>query len=363
MSHALQIAKYGIYSTDPNPNVGCVIVKDDTIIAEGWHQLAGQPHAEINALNTLPTDTDITAATCYISLEPCVHHGRTSPCVDALIAAGIKRAIIATLDPNPLVNGKGIQALNAANIETSTGLMQTQARQLNAGFIMRKTIGRPLIRCKLAMSLDGRTALSNGNSQWISSAESRNDVQRLRARSSAILTTAATIIQDDPSLNVRTTELPAWTKYGRQPLRAILDSNLATPTDAKILHIPGEVIIFHRSNDRHKQIQLEATGARLVAIEESAGTQFLLTVVQYLAKEKRINEILIEAGATLSGALLQAGLIDELIIYLAPTLLGTDAKALFQLPLLEDMSTRCTLNFTDIRSIGSDIRITATIQQ
>lgn len=360
MSRALQIAKRGLYSTDPNPRVGCVIVKNDTILAEGWHKRAGQAHAEVDALNKLSVDA--VGATCYISLEPCVHHGRVSPCIDALIGAGIKHVIMATTDPNPLVNGKGLRALNEANIKTSIGLMQTQARELNAGFEMRMTMGRPFVRCKLAMSLDAKTALADGNSQWISSVESRSDVQRLRARSSAILTTAATVIKDDPSMNVRTTAALAWPNYDRQPLRTILDTNLAIPTSAKILHLLGDVIIFHASNDQDKQTALENIGVRLVMIDAQEKQQFLTTVLQHLAEKNEINEILVEAGATLAGSLLQARLIDELIIYLAPTVLGSDAKGLFTLPLLTEMSNRHLLKFTDIRSIGTDIRITATIQ-
>ncbi len=365
MSRALQIARRGLYSTDPNPRVGCVLVKDNTVLAEGWHQKAGQPHAEIEALKNASENNasvNVTGATCYVSLEPCVHHGRTSPCTESLIDSGIKRVVAAMLDPNPLVSGKGLQQLNDAGIETASGLMETQARELNPGFEMRMKEGRPFVRCKLAMSLDGRTALANGESKWISSAESRMDVQKLRARSSAIMTGVGTIIADDPSMNVRLSE-EKNIKHQRQPLRVILDSDLDISLDAKILSLPGDVMIFHASENSDKKQKLANIGAELKSVEEKRGSAFLEYVLAYLAREKEINEVLLEAGSTLSGEILQAGLIDELIVYLAPTLLGPDAKSLFQLPMIENMKDRVSLNFSDIRTIGQDIRIKATIKR
>ena len=371
MSRALQIARRGLYSTDPNPRVGCVIVKDDNILAEGWHQKAGQPHAEIEALKNIAENNaleNVSGATCYVTLEPCAHHGRTSPCTEALIAAGIKKVVAATIDPNPLVASKGMQQLNESGIETTSGLMETQARELNSGFEMRMRGGRPLVRCKLAMSLDGKTALHNGDSNWISSAESRMDVQKLRARSSAVMTGARTVIEDDPSMNVRSPEAFGWTaeewaENGQQPLRVILDSRLDIPVDAKILNLPGDVIIFHASEDEEKKNKLANIGVELVAVDAKRGVEFYQYVLNYLAKEKEINEILLETGSTLSGEMLQAGLIDELIVYLAPTLLGHEAKGLFQLPMINDMSDRVSLNYSDIRTIGKDIRIKATINR
>ncbi|MFT5425477.1 MAG: diaminohydroxyphosphoribosylaminopyrimidine deaminase [Gammaproteobacteria bacterium] len=371
MSRALQIARRGLYSTDPNPRVGCVIVKDDIVLAEGWHLKAGQAHAEIVALKNISENNaleNVTGATCYVTLEPCAHHGRTLPCTEALIAAGIKKVVAATIDPNPLVAGKGMQQLNAAGIETTSGLMEIQARELNPGFEMRMKHGRPFVRCKLAMSLDGKTALHNGDSNWISSEESRMDVQKLRASSSAVMTGARTVIEDDPSMNVRSPEAFGWTaeeweENGKQPLRVILDSRLDIPVDAKILTLPGDVIIFHASEDEEKKNKLENIGVELVAVDVKRGVEFYQYVLNYLAKEKEINEILLETGSTLSGEMLQAGFIDEVIIYLAPTLLGQDAKGLFQLPMIEDMSDRVVLNFSDIRTIGQDIRIKATINR
>lgn len=371
MSRALQIAQRGLYSTDPNPRVGCVIVKDNSVLAEGWHQKAGHPHAEIEALKNASennTFADVSGATCYVSLEPCAHHGRTPPCTEALIKAGIRRVVAATIDPNPLVAGKGLQQLNEADIETESGLMEAQARELNPGFEMRMKQGRPFVRCKLAMSLDGKTALSNGNSQWISSDESRMDVQRLRARSSAVMTGIGTVIADDPSMNVRSGEalqstVGEWPTHGRQPLRVILDSDLEISPDAKILGLPGDVIIFNASECGDKKKQLANLGVEMVSVEAKRGSAFLEYVLRYLAREKEINEVLLETGSTLSGEMLQAGFIDELIIYLAPTLLGQDAKALFQLPLIDNMSDRISLNISDIRTIGKDIRIKATINR
>ena len=365
MSRALQIARRGLYSTDPNPRVGCVIVKGNTVLAEGWHQRAGQPHAEIEALKIATeknASANITGATCYVSLEPCVHHGLTPPCTESLIDSGIKRVVAAMLDPNPLVSGKGLQKLNDAGIETVSGLMEAQARELNPGFEMRMREGRPFVRCKLAMSLDGRTALANGESKWISSAESRMDVQRLRARSSAVMTGVGTVIADDPSMNVRLSE-EKKTEGQRQPLRVILDSELDIPLDAKILSLPGDAMIFHASEDSDKKQKLANIGVELVTVEAKRGAAFLEYVLRYLAREKEVNEVLLETGSTLSGEMLQAGLIDELIFYLAPTLLGPDAKGLFQLPMIEKMADRVSLSFSDIRTIGQDIRIKATINR
>ena len=366
MSRALQLARRGLYSTDPNPRVGCVIVKDDVVLSEGWHQKAGQPHAEIEALNNAKENNaseNISGATCYVTLEPCAHHGRTPPCTESLISAGIRKVVAATIDPNPLVAGKGLQQLKDAGIETASGLMEAQASELNPGFEMRMKQGRPLVRCKLAMSLDGKTALSNGDSKWISSPESRMDVQKLRARSSAIMTGIGTIIADDPSMNVRLSETSEWDGDVRQPLRVILDSRLEISPEAKILNVAGDVIIFHASGDEEKKQKLENTGAELVFVKEKRGSKFLEYVLAYLATNKEINEILLETGSILAGEMMQAGLIDEIMIYLAPALLGHGAKSLFQLPLLDNMSDRISLDFYDIRFIGKDIRIKATVNR
>jgi diaminohydroxyphosphoribosylaminopyrimidine deaminase/5-amino-6-(5-phosphoribosylamino)uracil reductase len=366
MSRAIHLARRGLYSTDPNPRVGCVIVKDDVVLSEGWHQKAGQGHAEIEALNNAKqnnTTDNVSGATCYITLEPCAHQGRTPPCTESLIEAGIKKVIAASIDPNPRVAGKGLQQLKEAGIESVSGLMEAQAVELNPGFEMRMKQGRPFVRCKLAMSLDGKTALHNGESKWISSPESRMDVQKLRARSSAIMTGIGTVIADDPSMNVRLSESSEWARHGRQPLRVILDSDLEISSEAKILNISGDVIIFHQSDNKDRVEKLENKGAELVTVEEARGSAFLKQVLNYLATEKEINEILLETGSTLAGEMLQAGFIDELIIYIAPALLGQDAKSLFQLPMIEDMTDRISLDISDVRSIGKDIRIKATVNR
>ena len=366
MSRALQLARRGLYSTDPNPRVGCVIVKDDVVLSEGWHQKAGQAHAEIEALKNAKGNNlseNLSGATCYVTLEPCAHHGRTPPCTESLINAGIKKVIAATIDPNPLVAGKGLRQLKEAGIETASGLMEAQAGELNPGFRMRMQQGRPFVRCKLAMSLDGKTALSNGESKWISSSESRMDVQKLRARSSAIMTGIGTVIADDPSMNVRLSESSEWAKNGRQPLRVILDSDLEISPEANILNVTGKAIIFHQSDNKDRIEKLENKGAEIITVEGARGSIFLKLVLNYLATEKEINEILLETGSTLAGEMLQAGFIDELIIYIAPALLGQDGKGLFQLPVLDNMSDRISLYFSDIRSIGKDIRIKATVNR
>ncbi len=356
MSRSLQLARRGLYTTDPNPRVGCILVKDYNVLAEAWHEYAGGPHAEINALQLAgdnAKDTD-----CFVTLEPCAHTGKTPPCTESLIKAGVKRVVAATSDPNPLVAGQGLKALEAAGIKTEVGLMQSQAQALNPGFEMRMRDGRPFVRCKLAMSIDGRTALASGESHWISGEESRMDVQRLRARSSAIMTGINTVLADDPSLNVREIDT-----NGRQPLRVILDSELRTPKTAKMLELPGETLIFTVSENTERQDELGDVSAQIVKLQSSDKKEFLCSVLQYLAEEREVNEVMLETGATLAGSMLDAGLIDELIFYVAPTILGHDAKALFQLPGIKAMSDHVQLAFTDVRMIGNDCRITAKIRK
>jgi diaminohydroxyphosphoribosylaminopyrimidine deaminase/5-amino-6-(5-phosphoribosylamino)uracil reductase len=355
MSHALQLARRGLYTTDPNPRVGCILVNGNEVIAEGWHQIAGSPHAEINALQQ--AGKKAKEADCYVTLEPCVHTGKTPPCTDALIKAGIKCVIAATVDPNPEVSGKGLEKLQAAGIETDVGLMQIQSQALNPGFESRMKKGRPFVRCKLAMSLDGRTAMAtNDENQWISGEASRSDVQRLRARSSAVMTGINTILADDPSLDVREIDT-----QGRQPLRVILDAKLRMPTAAKLLSLPGETLIFTESKDKNKQTNLKEIGANVIQLNSHGKKEFLNSVLKYIADEKEVNEVLLETGAILAGSMLEAGLIDEIIVYIAPVLMGHDARSLFQLPAIKTMTDRVQLEFSDIRMIGQDCRMTATI--
>ena len=350
MAHALQLAERGLYSTDPNPRVGCVLVRDGDVVGEGWHERAGEPHAEVHALRA--AGARARGATAYVTLEPCCHHGRTPPCSEALIAAGVARVVVAMQDPNPRVAGGGLKHLQAAGIQTASGLLASEAEMLNPGFAMRMRRGRPYVRCKLAMSLDGRTAMASGESQWITGAAARTDVQRLRARSSAIVTGVGTVLTDDPSLTVR---LPEAT---RQPLRVVLDHALRTPSSARLLHEPGTTLVVGTSEAEAPREALLAVGAEIVLLNAAAGRMALADVLEVLAA-REINEVLVEAGATLAGAFVQARLVDELIIYMAPTLLGDAARGLLHLPGLERMEQKIALDIRDIRKVGADWRITA----
>ena len=350
MAEALRLAEQGLYTTDPNPRVGCVVVKNAKVIGRGFHRKAGKPHAEVLALQA--AGTQARDATVYVTLEPCVHFGRTPPCADALIKAGVTRVIAAMQDPNPLVAGKGFAKLQAAGVETADGLLDAQARALNPGFVSRMTRGRPWVRSKLAVSLDGRTALGNGESKWISAEAARADAQRWRARSSAILTGSGTVRADDPALTVR---LPGeW----RQPRRVVVDSALHISRDAQVLKQPGETHIATLVSEGAEHAALAAAGAQLITLPSKAGHVDLGALMQRLAKME-CNEILVEAGARLNGALLAAGLLDELIIYMAPCLLGDSARGMFSLPAFENMQQRVTLTLTDVRMVGDDLRLLA----
>ena len=359
MTRALRLAERGLWSTDPNPRVGCVLVRDNEIVGESWHQRAGEPHAEILALQM--AGERARGADCYVSLEPCCHHGKTPPCTDALIAAGIKRVIAAMIDPNPQVAGKGLQQLQAAGIEIQSGVLAEQAAQLNPGFIKRMSEGRPFVRCKLAMSLDGRTAMASGESQWITSTDARRDVQALRARSSAIMTGIVTVLTDDPAFTVREAELSPYLPrppFICTPLRVIIDRNLSTPLSAKLLNSPGKTLIFTSTQDTEMQESLEERGAEVIYLPTREGCIDLAVVLRELAN-REINEVLLESGANLSGSMLQAGLIDEIVIYMAPTLLGNAARGLFHLPRLERLDQQIRLNIQEIRAVGVDWRIRA----
>lgn len=360
MAEALQLAERGLYSTDPNPRVGCLLVRDGVVVGRGWHRRAGGPHAEVEALRM--AGVAARGATAYVTLEPCNHHGRTPPCTEALINAGVVRVVAAMEDPNPQVAGGGFAALRQAGIEVESGLLGTAAAALNPGFIRRMGEGRPLVRLKLAMSLDGRTALHNGASKWITGAAARADVQRLRARSSAILTGSGTVLADDPALTVRDLdvsgdhppELPL-----RQPLRVVVDSELRMPSTARLLREPGEVMIFTtRSTDDPAAQQLSAAGARIERLAASGQGIDLSALLERLAA-LHCNEVLAECGPTLAGSLVQQGLVDELWIYLAPLLLGDAARPLLHLPVIEQMSERWPLLIDEIRPLGNDWRIRA----
>ncbi len=347
MALAIKLAAKGRYTTDPNPRVGCVIVKGNKVIAEGWHKKAGQGHAEVNALQN--ADDDVSGATAYVTLEPCSYHGKTPPCCEALIQADIKRVVVAMQDPNPLVAGQGLQKLRDAGITVESGLLEQDARALNKGFINRMEAGKPWVVSKMAMSFDGRTAMASGESKWITSPESRNDVQQLRAESSAILTGINTVLADDPSLNVRLEDVDVL-----QPVRVVLDSNLQMPVTAKMLELPGRTIIFTCSQDQSKHQLLTQAGAEVFCLPEENGRLDLKQVMTFLAKQQ-INQILVEAGAVLNGALLQLNLVDEWLVYMAPCILGSKGRGLFNLPGMQTMAEKKQLKIINTRHIGPDI--------
>lgn len=349
MAQALRLAERGLYTTSPNPRVGCVIVKDNAVVGEGWHQRAGEPHAEVLALRQAGESAH--GATAYVTLEPCSHFGRTPPCADALVAAGVAKVIAAMQDPNPQVAGNGLARLAAAGIATSCGLLEQQAQQLNIGFIQRMTRGRPWLRIKTASSLDGKIALANGASKWITGAEARQDAHRLRARSCAILTGIGTVLADNPQLNVREVDT------SRQPLKIIVDSHLRTPADALILR-DGRTIIAYTQADAACQERLTRAGAELIQTDAHQGQVDLSALLSILA-QRGINEVMTEAGAHLNAALIAANLVDEWVMYIAPTLLGDTARGLFALAEPVDMRNRRTLSIHDVRQIGADLRITA----
>lgn len=349
MQQAFLLAQRGLYTTHPNPRVGCILVKDGQVVGTGWHEKAGLPHAEIIALNT--AGTQAKDATCYVTLEPCCHHGRTPPCTTALIAAGIKQVVIAAPDPNPHVSGKGILALQQAGIEVIDGILEKTAERLNPGFFKRMRLQKPYVRCKLAMSVDGRTAASNGESQWITGDAARQDVQHWRAQSSGIVTGINTILSDDPLLTVREISVP------KQPLRIILDTHLKIPEHAKILQDVDSVIIFTASTENPKIKTLQKKGIKTKVIAMQADHLDVSQVLTVLAEEFEQNELLLEAGPTLSGAFLKAGFIDELILYVAPKILGHLAKPLFYLPLLNTLQQAITLKIQTISQCGEDWRI------
>lgn len=349
MARALQLAGNGLYTTHPNPRVGCVLVKDDRIIGQGWHEYTGGPHAEVNALDSVEGNTQ--GADCYLTLEPCSHTGRTPPCADALIQAGIVKVTAAMLDPNPEVSGKGMQKLEQAGVETALGLMSVQAQFINRGYIMRRTDGRPFVRCKLALSLDGRTAMADGASKWITGPEARSDVQRLRAQSSAVMTGIGTVLADDPGLDVRDISLD------RHPLRAVIDPEMKFPDSARMLQLPGRTLVFTAGRDREAQIKLEQAGAEIAVIDDSR-QGFLSRVLAYLADTEEINEVLLESGPKLAGSMLSEGLVDEIVLYQAPVLMGDAARGLFHLPGIRSMADKIELELVESRRVGRDVRLT-----
>ncbi len=359
MARALQLAERGLYTTEPNPRVGCVLVRDGEIIGRGYHLRAGEGHAEVNAIADAG---DATGATAYVTLEPCSHTGKTPPCCEALIVAKVVRVVIAMTDPNPLVSGNGLGQLREAGIALEIGVLEAEARALNPGFIKRMETGMPWLRVKLAMSLDGRTAMDSGESQWITGPEARSDVQRLRARSCAIMSGVETVIADNAALTVRADEMGvdadvAELAVEQQPLRVVLDSQLRLPPTAKILSEPGHTVIMAATDNPAAQQALEQAGAEVIYLPDGHGRVDLQKALKVLA-EGQCNEVLLEAGATLAGAMTQAGLVDQFTVYMAPTLLGSDARPLLQLP-LDTMAQQQRIDIESISPVGKDWRIDA----
>ena len=359
MSRALMLAERGVYTTEPNPRVGCVLVADGRIVGEGWHVRAGEGHAEVNAL--AQAGDLARGATAYVTLEPCSHFGRTPPCADALVKAGVSRVVAAMQDPNPQVAGNGLNRLREAGIEVSCGLLEAQAQALNPGFIKRMQQGLPWVRVKLAMSLDGRTAMASGESKWITGPAARADVQRLRARSGAVVSGADSVLLDDSALTVRAAELglpadEAAAAAERQPLRVLIDSLRRVPLDQRFFRETGPTLVISTSAEQAAD-DYRAAGSELLAVPGADGKVDLHAVLQTLA-ERGCNEVLVEAGAGLSGAFWRAGLVDELIVYMAPRLLGSQARPLMQLP-FESLSEAMDVAIVDMRAIGQDWRITA----
>lgn len=345
MLRALELAARGLYTTHPNPRVGCVLAHGERVVGEGWHQRAGGPHAEVMALRE--AGEQARGATAYVTLEPCAHHGRTPPCADALIAAGIARVVVAADDPFPAVNGAGYARLRAAGIQVDTGLCRSEAEELNLGFLSRVRRGRPWIRVKLGMSLDGRTALADGRSQWITGAAAREDVQRWRARSSAVLTGIGTVLADDPRLDVR---LPGLIEH--QPVRIVLDSRGRMPANCNLLRAPGRVLwitgpgVIPPPREDLEHLSLPLAGGRLS-----------LPAVAAALGAREHNELLVEAGAQLAGAFVAAGLADELLIYLAPRVLGADSRGAFEIPALAHLDAAPRFHWHAIEAVGSDQRL------
>lgn len=357
MARAIELAKHGRFTTTPNPNVGCVLVKDDEIVGEGFHQLAGQGHAEVNALAV--AGDKAKGATAYVTLEPCSHYGRTPPCAEGLKAAGVSKVIAAMVDPNPAVSGRGLQILADAGISVASGLLEQQARDLNKGFLKRMETGLPYVTCKMACSLDGKTALNNGQSKWITGPQARQDVQAFRAQSCAILTGADTVITDNAKLNVRVDELPFSMPTSlplRQPTRIIIDSQNRLTPELALFSIESPVIIFTTALDNHTNwphfVKHEVVPASNNKVDLSA-------VLKRLA-ELQFNHIWLEAGATLAGVFAEQDLIDEYIVYIAPKLIGDMGKSLLNFVEVTMMSDITELTFTDTVMIGDDIRLTAT---
>ncbi len=350
MARALQLAKRGLFTTMPNPRVGSVIVNDGRIVGEGWHERRGEAHAEVNALNA--ADSAAKGGTLYATLEPCCHTGKTSPCTDAIISAGITRVVSAMTDPNPQVAGQGLSQLDKAGITVRNGCGERQALDLNPGFVKRMQLGRPWVRVKSAASLDGKTAMASGESQWITGDAARADVARWRARSCALVTGVNTVLADNPRLTARADGLK------RQPLRVVLDSQLRTPVDARLFNEPGKVLVVTVLNDNRRHTALVQVGAEVLVLNSDAGRVDLATLLEELGRRK-INEILVESGSTLAGGFAQQQLVDEYVIYHAPRLMGHDGRGMLSMSGITRLNETINLDIQSLRQVGDDIRIVA----
>ncbi len=353
MARALALTARGRDTATPNPSVGCVIARGDRVIGEGWHERAGEPHAEARALAACSESP--SGATAYVTLEPCSHHGRTPPCADALVGARVARVVAALEDPNPLVKGRGAARLREAGVRVDTGLMAEAAREAHLGFVARMSRGRPWMRIKSAASLDGRIALANGESRWITGEAARRDVHRLRARSCAILTGIGTVLRDDPELTVR--HVPC----SRQPRRVLVDSHLDLPPGAKLLRSGAPPLVATVSEDAARRRRLEDAGAEVVVVPRQGEKTDLAAVARLLA-ERGFNEVTVETGAKLSGSLIAAGVVDEIVLYFAPLLLGESAQGLFALPVFTNLAQGLRPRIVDLRSVGEELRLTARLE-
>jgi len=351
MQRALALAGRGLYTTTPNPRVGCVIAREGAIVGEGWHERAGGPHAEVVALRE--AGERARGATAYVTLEPCCHHGRTPPCADALVAAGVRRVVAAMQDPNPLVAGAGFTRLRAAGIEVQSGVLEREAAELNVGFIARMTRGTPWVRLKVAATLDGRTALANGVSQWITGPEARRDGHRWRARACAVLTGLGTVLDDDPQLTVRDVDT------ARQPLRVVVDSRLEIPPGARIL-AGGGTLVACAHDDASRSAELRARGSEVVVLPNAQGKVDLAALLRELGR-RGVNELHVESGFKLNGSLIREGVVDELLVYLAPKLVGDSALGMFNLPALTTLDAAVPLDIVDLAAIGPDVRLRARV--
>ena len=351
MGKALALAGRGLYTTTPNPRVGCVVVRDGVVVGTGWHEKAGLPHAEVLALKD--AGDRARGAALYVNLEPCSHHGRTPPCAEAIIAAGIKRVVAAMQDPNPKVAGSGFAKLREAGMVIEHGLKENEAGELNIGFVSRMARRRPWVRMKIAASLDGRTALANGESRWITGEAARADGHRWRARACAVLTGFGTVRDDDPQLNVRGVDTP------RQPLKIVVDSKFETSASARLLK-EGKTLVVGAVNEERKIAALKAAGAEVIIIPNDRGKVELFKLMEELAR-RELNEIHVEAGTKLNGSLFQAGVVDELLVYLAPSVIGDSGRGMFNLPEFTQLSQATALKIREIERVGADLRILARV--